>query len=673
MTHRNFAVATLAALFAACGSPPATPSDAGHPALDSGAPAADSGTPAPPDAGEPDAGAPDAGPADAGSFSLASSVTLVSGLSPAGVTVTLTGEGVDETATTDSTGGWSFSGLAPGLYHVAFSGSAPLPHDAGFPEDGGPAALPYSGEITSVVLWPDGGVLQNGQGPLYDSDGGLLVDDAGFIVDIWDAGFPLTPLALPAGDRIPGSLAVDPHSVSTSTDGHYTYATDVDEQGTYTVWLAAPGGTPARIATGTLQPGSLGFSPDGRYLTYQTGVDGNGNGPFWIVPVAGGNPVEVAPDSCGGFFSPDGTRLLLRRNCPVGSLTLYTLATGGTASVAQASSGWTFSPDGTEIAVVEATPDGGYATVVYTVATGASTTFPSTSPASFSPKGDLLALSAGATDDTIFLVGADGGTTPVTTAGFSPFWSPDGARLAYFGASNDALDGTLHLYTLTTGATVQVAATATPIGFGFSPDGASLAYFETTDANGAGPLDLYTLATAATVHVATSADPLTSWFTGDGKELQVAANPSYDAQGVLQDFTLELYRIAGGQTVQVATGVTSSYRSYDWSWLAFFSGASDANGNSTLSLAPLATGIVAQSIPDVESVYFLSDGAVAIVRDADPDGAGTLAVFMPGGTPVSVNDWIQNSWLAGSSLVAVRIGTPGPFGYMDGLWVTPLP
>ena len=61
---------------------------------------------------------------------------------------------------------------------------------------------------------------------------------------------------------------------------------------------------------------------------------------------------------------------------------------------------------------------------------------------------------------------------------------------------------------------------------------------------------------------------------------------------------------------------------------------------------------------------------------ADPNGNGTSTLELSavaGSAPVLLNVWTSQFAFAGKSLVALRTGTPPPFGFQDGVYVTALP
>ena len=82
----------------------------------------------------------------------------------------------------------------------------------------------------------------------------------------------------------------------------------------------------------------------------------------------------------------------------------------------------------------------------------------------------------------------------------------------------------------------------------------------------------------------------------------------------------------------------------------------------------LATGVGQDQLqfsPDGRQLAFLANWT---------GYTGTLElVAASGGAPVLLDDWTRQFAFAGNALVSLRSGTPRPFSFQDGVYVTPLP
>jgi TolB protein len=206
------------------------------------------------------------------------------------------------------------------------------------------------------------------------------------------------------------------------------------------IWIhSLATGAERRLALGTLVPSSPAFSPDGTKLAFEAHYAGSLETSIYVIPVAGGTPVDVTPEATphgngGPAFSPDGTSIFFVSN-RLGPSEVFKVPVAGSLDPDKitTSSGIlgkpAVSPDGTTLAFARAVQGNATETEVVTYVVSTATTtllpWPTAAEPAFHPAGGALAVRARHTaNPTIDLVPLSGTGAVRLTIGSGPDGEP---------------------------------------------------------------------------------------------------------------------------------------------------------------------------------------------------------------------------------------------------------
>ena len=247
-------------------------------------------------------------------------------------------------------------------------------------------------------------------------------------------------------------------------------------------------GVATNLTNGTMEVWSPGWSPDGRFIAFES-IVGDGYFDIFAVEPRGGSPVNLTNNQTSNdlspAWSPDGTRIAFvsQRGGEAGPYGLYSMATDGSGlrrlyevddeECSRRLRALAWSPDGSFLAFAE---DGCGSPVLHDVefvtvpALGGARTslasgggYRSGGPV-WSPDGTRLAVVTGGFSFQGVTVVDAGGHNPVTLADLvgentrSPAWSPDGSTLAfvadpYIGLASPPPDAEWDIWTVLAGGT----------------------------------------------------------------------------------------------------------------------------------------------------------------------------------------------------------------------------
>lgn len=247
-------------------------------------------------------------------------------------------------------------------------------------------------------------------------------------------------------------LLMSGHAASWSPDGsRIEFAVGEAALGSWGSWYVADVGSGSLVRLGDYSFDDIGnfcwgtsdnlWSPDGRYVVYETENGANVEGGVYLVPSNGSAPPLRIGYGSGPNWSPDGAKLAFTGSTgPPYTCAVFTASVAGGEPVLLAegqNAAW--SPRGDLIAFVSVAevhvinPDGSGERVVVAQMTSASVPFPGAPYAlRWSPDGQKLAFRfTDSADGTgTYVVDIDNpGQARFVTEGYAEGWTPDGQRL----------------------------------------------------------------------------------------------------------------------------------------------------------------------------------------------------------------------------------------------------
>ncbi len=471
------------------------------------------------------------------------------------------------------------------------------------------------------------------------------------------------------GSGTPIELAYGVSSFLPTADGKHVFYLGGGSSGDL-YEISSVGGVPVPLGVGVFNLGHYYFqlTPDGSHALYLVNWNSSDDntGTLYAVPVEGGNPVELGtgvPSLSGSYpqdrdlrLTPDGSHAfyLSDTNASTGTGTLNEVSLVDGKRVQLATGVWTFRP----------TDDGAHAFYL----------------------ANWIGDDWGGGIGTLYEAAVAGGAPVQLGAGLKDLYNddflltPDGTHAFYLS------DG-LYEVNVATEAKAKLATGVTTLAsdsFQLTPDGGDafyLAGWSGTSTNGTGYLHELALGNGADVVLGSGVpaftqqgyygDPTSVYFllTPDGSHAFYLAG--YDgATGKLYDVST-----ARGTQVLVGTGVPEGYAlSPDGSHVAFIA-SSSATAGGTLKIAPVAVGGPITLAKSVLGFAFSPDGQYLTCNLANDFWNGktstTAVVPAAGGAVVPINDFGSLSYVPGGVLF-VRRGTPVPYDFEDGLYLTPL-
>jgi Tol biopolymer transport system component len=310
------------------------------------------------------------------------------------------------------------------------------------------------------------------------------------------------------GEPVRVTTGLDPHTVSVSADGstvaysqlnfqRNVWEIAIPETGSVSISQATP------VTEGNQVVESLGLSADGRWLGFDSNIEGNQD--IYLMSIEGGEPRPVTRDPGDDFhpdFSPDGSEIVFYSNRH-GSRDLFLIsADGGNEARLTDDPGEdfhpSFSPDGLRITFSRAGPDAQWESGgIYVMSRGAV-------GGEWSPPEQLS---------------SNVEAVPLSGNAYTPRWSPDGNQIVYRHDAGSAigivsLEGQVTI--LLEGRTEGFARVWQPE---WSSDG-RFVYFLGTDSSGTEGLYLIPVAGGTPRELVRFEDPTRDVFNyalGDGK------------------------------------------------------------------------------------------------------------------------------------------------------------
>ena len=276
---------------------------------------------------------------------------------------------------------------------------------------------------------------------------------------------------------------------------------------------------------------------------------------------------------------------------------------------------------------------------------------------------------------TLYAVAAAGGTPVQLGTGVPGFLDPNG--YSYFQLTPDGS----HAFYVTSGGTLYEVAVAggTQVQLGNGVQYLNSSYFQLTpDGNHAfyvtsgGTLYEVAVVGGTPVQLGTGVPYLNSntfQLTPDG------SHAFYLASWAGNTGTLYEVAVAAGTQAQLGAAVPRFALSPDASQVAFIA-SSAGNAGGALEIAPVAGGTPLQLATAALGFSFSPDGRYLDCNlvNAFWNGKTSTSALVPtgGGAIVPINDFGSLTFAKGA-VVFTRAGTPVPFDFEDGLYLTPLP
>lgn len=263
-----------------------------------------------------------------------------------------------------------------------------------------------------------------------------------------DGGTPTQPARVPVVTQITDDPAFEANPL-VSPDGQWIYYERRDLENPHDhdlMRVATAGGDPQALTSGEWHDTSMGLSPAGDRLIFES--DRSGTKSLWLIDLAaGGDPVQITDDTAADgdpAWSPVAQRIVFASNRE-GSNGLWlidpdtrdlTRITNGEQVAYHRTPDW--SPDGEEI-VFESDREGSSALYVLTVETGdvrrVTELFAYEGHPAWSPDGREIAFESRRTGTMeIYVVDPDGANAPfqvTNLGGYWPQWSPDSSQIVY--------------------------------------------------------------------------------------------------------------------------------------------------------------------------------------------------------------------------------------------------
>jgi hypothetical protein len=553
------------------------------------------------------------------STTIAGIATLIGRAAHDGTTVSVSG--TIATAATLTDGSYMLDGIPQGVYSLAFQNGS------------------YQELVPTVLAMAPG----NG----YVVDGSL---------------YPLSTLELPRGHRLLSSSNVWPNRLS--ADGtHLIYSSDFTYY-TGKLWVSSiSGGSPKQVST--VGAGfSAKFTPDASTVLYLSDVDSAVNplvGSLHVQVLSSGVDTTIASGVDRFDVSSDGAYVLLHRLF-TSEAQLVSLPGGTTTTVGGDYCG--FSPDSKNILVETAT---GLRIIPLSGAPPTNLNWTG-SCGTWTPDGQQILV---IDNNGLHRVSMSGGSSTlidssVNLGGLT--FSPDGSRFVYFYQPNGGNSATVRS-ALSSGDTATTIASNVNLfdSWGFSPDSHHFVYCLA---------DSTIQAWSAADGAVTLATPTISNLDFDG----FAISP--DSANVMFQTDAQLYvtPIAGGAYTALGAVVGSGgtgYREFDFSGdgqQAVFLRGSD------VVVEPITSGSVTTIGSDVGiRRHGMSPDGTKVWMLSGVLSPNTLEVgYVSGAPPVPLlNDVSANTlgilWAGNDAVVAVRINSPPPYRFQDGIYALEVP